>query len=149
MSSFDFEETQVTRGAISRLWGTPAARGLWKRGLLLGLVGGFATLAISPFAAVPELLLWIVVAAPSPRFSGLAGAFVGHGAAWSLLLVTSSVSCASSCSYTLPYGPAHLQGEAWVTETRIWFAVAVVVLLVGVVLTVWAARRVRPGLRSS
>jgi hypothetical protein len=107
-------------------------------------------LVLSPLAAVPELLLGIVLAARSPRFSGLAGALVGHGAAWSLLLVTSSVSCLSECYYTLPYGPARVTDmPAWQAETRVWFAIAVGVLVVGLVLTVWTARRVRQGLRPS
>lgn len=135
----------MTRGAFSRLWSSP--RCLWVCGLVVGFVGGFATLAVNPFAAVPALLLWILVAAQSPRFSGLAGALAGHGAAWSWLLVTSSMACRSYCSYTLPYGPAHLtDGGAWQTETRAWFAVAVGILLVGLVLTVWISRRLRKGI---
>ena len=140
----------MAKGAVSRPWSIPQAQGVWLFGLLIGFAGGFATLQVSPLAAVPELLLWILVAAQSPRFSGLTGALVGHGAAWSWLLITSSVLCASSCIYTLAYGPAHLtDGAAWQTETRAWFAVAVGILLLGLVLSVWTARRVRQKLRRS
>jgi hypothetical protein len=130
----------MDEGMDSRLGLGRTARRLWIAGLIIGLLGGFATLVVSPIAAVPEVLLWIVVAARSPRFLGLAGAVVGHGVAWSILIVTSSVSCTSSCYYTLPYGPAHLEnGEAWVTETRAWFAIAVGILIAGLVVTAWIA----------
>ena len=140
----------MTQGAVSRLWSISRAQTLWMFGLVIGLVGGYATLQISPIAAVPELLLLMLVAALSPRFSGPAGALVGHGAAWSWLLVTSSIVCQMSCSYTLAYGPAHVTDPmAWQRESWIWFAVAVGILLVGLVLSVWTARRLRQGLRAS
>jgi hypothetical protein len=117
-------------------------------GLMIGLAGGFATLVVGPVAAVPEVLLWIVVAAQSPRLFGLAGAVAGHGVAWCILVLTSSMSCASSCFYTLSYGPAHLEnGEAWVAETRAWFAIAVGILIAGLVVTVLMALRMRRGPR--
>ena len=123
---------------------------MWGFGLLFGFVGGYATLQVGPSAAVAELLLLIVVAAQSPRLSGPAGVLVGHGAAWSWLLITSSIVCASSCGYTLAYGPAHVtDGSAWQTETRAWFALAVGILLLGLILTVLAARRGRQRLRTS
>jgi hypothetical protein len=140
----------MTAGAVSRLWSISRAQKLWMFGLVIGLVGGYATLQISPVAAVPELLLLILVAAPSPRFSGAAGALVGHGAAWSWLLMTSSIFCQMSCSYTLAYGPAHLtDGPAWQRETWVWFALAVGILLAGLILTIWTARRRRQELRAS
>jgi hypothetical protein len=73
--------TQLTQGAGSRAWSTSRTRALWLFGLAIGLIGGFATLTLSPLAALPALLFWIVVAVASPRFLGLAGALVGHGAA--------------------------------------------------------------------
>lgn len=86
----------------------------------------------------------------TPRFSGAAGALVGHGAAWSWLLMTSSIFCQMSCSYTLAYGPAHLtDGPAWQRETWVWFALAVGILLAGLILTIWTARRLRQELRAS
>jgi len=137
--------TQFTSGAVARARPASRARALWLFGLGIGLVGGYATLMLSPFAAVPASVLWIIVIAPSPRLSGLAGALVGHGAAWSWLLGTSSIVCSMSCSYTLPYGPAHLDdGVAWQTETRLWLAIAIGTLVSGLVLTALTARRAKP-----
>jgi hypothetical protein len=126
---------------------------LWICGLAVGLGGGYATLAFGPVAA-PALLLWVCLAVPSPRFSGFAGVLVGHGAAWAWLLLTSHVDCAQSfparCSWLLAYGPSHLTDVgAWRTETAAWLAVALGLIAVGAILTVWTARRVRLGLRTS
>jgi len=128
----------------------PIPRGvlLWIFGLGVGLVGGYATLTVSPVAAVPALVLWVCLAVPSPRFLGLAGALLGHGAVWAWLLVTSNLVCASYCSWSLTYGPAHLtDAAAWQTETRIWFAFALGLFAIGAVLTAWTVHRVRQGLR--
>jgi len=136
--------TQFTSVAVARARPVSRARALWLFGLGIGLVGGYATLMLSPFAAVPALVLWIIVIAPRPRFSGLAGALVGHGAAWSWLLGASSIMCSMSCSYTLPYGSAHVTDPvAWQTETRVWFAAAVVTLVVGLGLTAVTVLRAR------
>jgi hypothetical protein len=136
------QTTPITQGAVSRRWPISRARALWLCGLATGLIGGYATLMVSPFAAVPALVLWIVIAVLRPRFSGLAGAMVGHGAAWSWLLVTSSIVCLMTCSYTLPYGPAHVtDGVAWQTDTRVWFAAAVIILVGGLLLSALTALR--------
>jgi hypothetical protein len=137
--------------AVSRHLPIPRGMGLWVCGLAVGLVGGFATLTINPVAGVAALLLWICLAVAAPRFSGLAGALVGHGMAWVWLLLTSHVACAQSfpaqCAWSLAYGPAHLDDmAAWQTETRAWFAFALGLLAIGVLLTVWTTRRVRRGL---
>ena len=65
---------------------------LWICGMAVGLVGGYATLAINRAAWGPALVLWVFLAWPRPRLSGLAGALVGHGAAWTWLLATSAVA---------------------------------------------------------
>ena len=138
------QTTTITEGPVSRRGPISRARALWLCGLAIGLIGGYATLMVSPFAAVPALLLWIVIAMLRPRFSGLAGAMVGHGAIWSWLLVTSSIVCSMTCSYTLPYGPAHVtDGVAWQTETRVWFAAAAIVLVGGILLSALTVLRAR------
>ena len=138
------QTTPITPTPVSRKWPVSRAWALWLSGLAIGIISGYATLMVNPFAAVPALLLWIVIAMPGPRFSGLAGAMVGHGLAWSWLLVTSSIVCAMTCSYTLPYGPAHLtDGVAWQTETRIWFAAAVIILVGGFLLSALTGLRAR------
>ena len=115
-------------------------------GLVAGAVGGFATLEISPWAAAPAALLWLLAIMPSRRLAALAGAVVGHGVAWCLLIGTSFMSCSSSCHYSLAYGPAHLEdGNAWVAETRLWLVASAGILLVGLVLTAWSAIRSRRG----
>jgi len=124
---------------------------LWTFGLAVGCIGGFAMLTISPAVGLPELLLWIWFAARPPRFAGLAGAVVGHGAIWSLLLLTSNASCLDSlprqCRSSLAFGPAHLDDlTAWQTETRAWLAFALVLVALGVVLTIWTAGRLRGGI---
>jgi hypothetical protein len=128
----------------------PRGIALWICGLGVGLIGGFAMLTISPAAGLPVLLMWVWLAVRPPRFAGLAGAVVGHGAAWSLLLLASNVSCALSdprqCSWSLAFGPAHLDDmTAWQTETRVWLAFTLVLVAVGVILTIWTARRLRSG----
>lgn len=128
----------------------PAATGptFWICGVAVGLVGGFATLTISPLAAVPELLLWLWLALPRLRGTGLAGALIGHGAAWAWLLVTSHVSCVDTlparCYGSLAYGPSHAESmAAWQSETWVWFAVGVGLILFGAILTTWTVLRTR------
>jgi hypothetical protein len=119
-------------------------RRLWIAGFLVGLAGGCAILLLSPAAVAPEVALLVLLAARSPRLFGPGGALVGHGVAWCVLTATSSMSCASSCFYTLPYGPAHLEnGEAWVAETRWWFGLAAAILIAGLVVTAVAIVAVR------
>ena len=136
--------------AISLHLSIPRGLSLWICGLGVGLVGGYATLTLGPIAAVPALLLWACLAVPSPRFSGLAGALVGHGGAWEWLLLRSRIDCAQTippqCAWSLAYGPSHLTDvAAWQTETETWLAFAVGITAVGAILAVWTARRVQPG----
>jgi hypothetical protein len=148
--SLTLEEKNMTQGAISGRLSISGARRRWAFGLLIGLVGGVATLQVSPLAAAPELVLLIWLAAPPARPAGPAGILVGHGAVWSWLLVTSSVACAGVCRYTLAYGPAHvLDASAWQTETRVWFGLALCIFLVGLGVTTVGARGARRRFRPS
>ena len=121
---------------------------LWVAGALIGSVFGVAALAIAPMAIVPELVALLVLARPRPRPFGLAGALVGHGVVWLGLLVTSSRICqldaTDRCIYSLPFGPAHsADGPAWMADTTRWIVGALLLFLVGIVLTAAAMRRLR------
>jgi hypothetical protein len=150
VSSRGVEEVGVPEPADSGHRSITRGLSLWICGLGIGLFGGYATLTFGPVAAVPALLLWVCLTVPSPRFSGLAGALVGHGGAWEWLLLRSHMDCAQSippqCAWSLAYGPSHLTDvAAWQTETRAWFAFAVGITAVGAILTVWTAWRLQLG----
>lgn len=128
----------------------------WLGGLVVGLVGGFATLVVSPVAGLPVLLLAAALSVKVPRMAGPAGVLVGHGGAWSALLANASMACATSdppqCGWSMFAGSWWLRpAAAWQTEpTDIYFgtvfaliAVALSTLIAGLVLTLWTARGVR------
>jgi len=133
---------------VSRLnrlvWAPVGAPLLWAAGAGIGLVGGIATLELNPFLAIPLAMAWVYVGFRKPRFVGIAGALVGHGAAWIWLLLTSGFGCASTCWWTLPYGPTHTEDtEAWRAETWQWIAFSATLLIFGIGLTALLARRLR------
>jgi hypothetical protein len=130
---------------LNRLVWTPVrASWLWAAGVGIGLVGGFATLELNPRLAIPLALAWVYVGYRQPRLVGIAGALVGHGAAWIWLLLNSGVGGANTQWWTLPYGPTHTDDlEAWRAETWHWIAFSAVLLILGIVLTVQLARRLR------
>jgi hypothetical protein len=120
----------------------------WIAGAGVGIVGAFATLVVAPIAIVPELIVVLVLAAARPRPFGLAGALVGHGLVWSWLFATDSFACfldslPGQCTDSLPFGPAHHVTSTWQTETRLWLLGALFLLVLGLALTLVAARRVR------
>ncbi len=140
-------------GAVSvrnRSWRRAGA--LWIAGLVVGLVGGYATLVADPVLVVPELLVVLALALARPRLLGVAGAIVGHGLMWSWLLATTSVNCYSllipgeaPCSVTLPFQSAYYGGPlAWPKVPGWWFplllALALALVLAGLVLTAKRAR---------
>ena len=121
---------------------------LWIAGAVIGAVFGFATLAVAPIAIVPELVALPVLAWARPRPSGLAGAVVGHGLVWLGLLSTSSRICRldvpDQCTYSLAFGPARSSdGSAWQADVTRWIIGALLIALVGLVLTAVAKRRLR------
>ncbi len=130
---------------LSRLaWAPVGAARLWAAGVGIGLAGGIATLELNPLLAVPFAPAWIYLGVRKPRVVGVAGALIGHGFAWICLLATSGYGCASSCWWTLPYGPTHTEDYgAWKTQTWQWIGLSAVALVLGVVLTVQLARRLR------
>ena len=130
---------------LNRLaWEPIGAAWLWAAGAGIGLVGGIATLELNPLLAVPVALAWVYVGVRKPRVLGVAGALVGHGVAWICLLLTSGYGCASSCWWTLPYGPSHTEDYgAWKTQTTEWIGFSAVVLIFGIILTAQLARRLR------
>lgn len=132
-------------GRLNRLaWAPIGAAWLWAAGAGIGLVGGIATLELRPLLAVPFALAWVYVGLRKPRVLGVAGALVGHGVAWICLLLTSGYGCASSCWWTLPYGPSHTEDYGvWKTQTTEWIGFSAVVLIFGIILTAQLARRLR------
>jgi hypothetical protein len=127
----------------TRLLSVPiGARWVWAAGVAIGVAGGIATLELNPLLAFPFALAWVYVGVWEPRVLGVAGALVGHGVAWIYLLVTSGYGCSSTCWWTLPYGPSHTENyEAWKAETWEWLGFSAVVLISGIVLTAYFARR--------
>ena len=132
-------------GRLNRLaWPPVGAALVWVAGVGIGLVGGIATLELNPLLAVPCGVAWVYVGVRKPRVLGVAGALIGHGLAWICLLVTSGYGCASTCWWTLPYGPSHTEDYgAWKTQTWQWVGFSAVVLILGIILTAQLERRLR------
>ena len=136
----------------NRSWRRAGA--LWIAGVLVGLVGGYATLVVDPGLIVPELLVVLALALARPRLMGVLGAIVGHGLVWSSLLATTSFNCYSLllpgeppwCTSTLPFQSAYYGGPlAWPKYPGWWFplllAGALALVLAGLVLTARTVRR--------
>jgi hypothetical protein len=130
---------------LNRLvWAPVGAPWLWAAGVGIGVVGGIATLELNPLLAIPLALAWVYVGFRKPRLVGIAGALVGHGAAWIGLLLTAGFGCASTCWWSLPYGPTHtFDWDAWRASELQWIAFSALLLIFGIVLTVQLARRLR------
>ena len=130
---------------LNRLvWAPVRAPWLWAAGAGIGLVGGIATLELNPLLAIPLAMAWVYLGIRKPLFMGIAGALVGHGAAWIWLLLNAGMGGASTTWWTLPYGPTHsLDPDAWRASEWQWIAFSAVLLILGVVLTVQLARRLR------
>jgi hypothetical protein len=126
---------------------------LWIVGLLVGLMGAYATLVVDPVLLIPDLLVVLALALARPRLLGVAGAIVGHGLVWSWLLATTQINCNSRllpgeapCISTLPFQSAYYGGPlAWPKEPGLWFplllAGALALLLAGLALTARTVRR--------
>lgn len=131
---------------LNRLvWAPVGPRWLWAAGVGIGLVGGIATLELNPFLAIPLAMAWVYVGFRKPPLVGVAGALVGHGTAWIWLLLTAGMGCASTCWWSLPYGPTHTldDTDAWRASEWQWITFSAVLLILGIVLTVQLARRLR------
>jgi hypothetical protein len=126
------------------VWAPVGAPLLWASGVGIGLAGGVATLELNPLLAVPLALAWVYIGVRKPRALGVAGALVGHGVAWIYLLLTSGYGCASTCWWTLPYGPSHTEDyEVWRSQTWEWIGLSALLLAFGIVLTAQLARPMR------
>ena len=104
----------------------------WLAGLLIGVVGGFATLYVPPLGLA--VLGWIVFALRSrPRRVAAAGALIGVGAVWVELLVGAAWRCASFDAEP---------GQACVgPDLRPWLIAATALIAFGVSLSALGARR--------
>jgi hypothetical protein len=128
----------------SLVWAPVRAPLLWASGVGIGLTGGVATLELNPLLAVPFALAWIYVGLREPRVLGIAGALVGHACAWIALLLTAGYGCASTCWWTLPYGPTHTENlDAWRASEWQWIGLSALLLALGIVLSAQFARRLR------
>ena len=119
---------------------------LWTTGLAVGLAGGWAVLTVSPLEGFAELVLWVWLARQKPRYVGLAGAVVGTGISWLALIGTASADCVTTdpvqCNFSLAFGPSHAGNFAtWNADTRDWMDYALIILVIGIILTFWTARR--------
>lgn len=136
------DKPATRRGLITR------GQALWVCGLAVGLIGGWAVLTISPLEGFAELVLWVWLARQSPRYVGLAGAVVGTGISWAVLIWTATARCtlgsAPHCDFSIPYGPSPGANLAeWQANWRDWMDYALIILVIGIVLTLWTYRRIR------
>lgn len=112
-------------------------------------------LVAGPVMVVAVFLSWAALGLLLPRFAALAGSWIGHGVVWVLLLPTSTIGCllsgSSPCSWTMELGPMRIDGAgAWRAGLDAGFGLPLALFLVGaailvggLLVTAWTARRVR------
>jgi hypothetical protein len=102
-------------------------RVLFLAGLVLGTLLGLAYL-LAPVSFIPGLAVWAWLIGRRPRFLGLAGALVGFGVIWLLVIGQAGLRCAVDANCTQP-------------DVTPWLAIGGVILAGGVVVGLASYRR--------
>lgn len=145
--------SRVARGEGRRSAGS---RRPWAVGFLVGLVGGVTALLVTACAIVPVVLVAAVLGRVRPRVAGPAGVVLGFGTAWSMLLANLTVACAASdppiCAWGMFSGTLWLHpaafwqldpGERTFVKVLVLMASAAVILVAGIIASLWTARHTR------
>jgi len=101
-------------------------RVLFLAGLVAGTLLGLAFL-LAPVTFIPGLVVWAWLISRRPRYLGAAGALVGFGAIWLLLIGQAGLRCATDATCTQP-------------DVTPWLAFGALILATGV-LVGWASYR--------